>query len=62
VAAVTTVKQDFQNSSGPWYKPWLLMMLELWSRGVLDQTSKLKSGYSTAEANCTTAVVGADRT
>jgi asparagine synthase (glutamine-hydrolysing) len=49
-SAVAAVKNEFQNGSGPWYKPWLLMMLELWSREVLDQTSNLKSGSWTSLA------------
>ena len=46
-AAVTAVKNEFQNGPGFWYKPWLLMMLELWSREVLDKRSNLTNGCST---------------
>ena len=60
--AVTAVKNDFQNNSGPWYKPWLLMMLELWSRQVLDRISSLAGVDSPTEPNCAVAVTGAERT
>jgi asparagine synthase (glutamine-hydrolysing) len=59
-AAVTTVKHEFLNKSGPWYKPWLLMMLELWSREVLDRSSSLAGFYSTAQPNCAGAVTTAE--
>jgi asparagine synthase (glutamine-hydrolysing) len=59
-AAVTAIKNDFQNSSGPWYKPWLLMMLELWSREVLDRGSSLAGFHSTTQPDC--AVVATERT
>jgi asparagine synthase (glutamine-hydrolysing) len=29
----------FRIAAGPWYKSWLLMMLELWSREILDRSS-----------------------
>jgi asparagine synthase (glutamine-hydrolysing) len=61
-SAVAAVKNEFRNGSGAWYKPWLLMMLELWSREVLDQSSRLQSGSGIKQSNCATAVVGADRT
>ena len=61
-AAVTAVKTDFLNSSGPWYKPWLLMMLELWSREVLDRSSSLAGSYSTTQPNGMMTVTSADRT
>lgn len=61
-AAVTAVKNDFQNSSGAWYKPWVLMMLELWSREVLDRSSSLADFYSKTQPNCTVPVTSADRT
>lgn len=60
-AAVTAVKNDFQKNSGPWYKPWLLMMLELWSREVLDRSSSLAGFYSKTQPNCA-GVTGAERT
>ena len=60
-AAVTAVKSEFLNSSGPWYKPWLLMMLELWAREVLDHRLS-QSDYWTKQSNCATTAVGADRT
>jgi asparagine synthase (glutamine-hydrolyzing) len=56
-AAVSAIKDDFLNGSGPWYKPWLLMMLELWSREVLD-----RSCSTTTQRNCAMAVTGAERT
>ena len=59
-AAVAAVKNDFQNNSGPWYKPWLLMMLELWSREVVDRSSTQAGFYSTRQPDC--AAIGAERT
>jgi asparagine synthase (glutamine-hydrolysing) len=41
---VTEVKQNFLNGSADWTRPWLLMMLELWSQEVLDGPSKVLSG------------------
>ena len=61
-AAVTAVKHDFRNTSGPWYKPWLLMMLELWSREVLDRTSNRTDFSSPTHTNCASAATGAERT
>ena len=61
-AAVAGVKNDFQNNSGPWYKPWLLMMLELWSREVLDRRSSSNDFYSTTQPNVAVAVTGTERT
>ena len=34
--AVTSVKNDFLSRTGSWSEPWLLMMIELWCREVLD--------------------------
>ncbi|MDX6383410.1 MAG: hypothetical protein QOK48_983 [Blastocatellia bacterium] len=42
--AVTTVKQEFLNGSANWTRPWLLMMLELWSQEVLDSPPQTLSG------------------
>jgi len=61
-SAVTAVKNEFLNASGPWYKPWLLMMLELWSREVLDRGSSLAGFYSTTQPNCAMGVTDAERT
>jgi asparagine synthase (glutamine-hydrolysing) len=61
-AAVAAVKNDFQHNSGPWYKPWLLMMLELWSREVLDHSSSPAGLYSMTESNHTPTVTNAQRT
>jgi asparagine synthase (glutamine-hydrolysing) len=60
-AAVTAVKNDFQDNSGPWYKPWLLMMLELWSREVVDRSSTLPGFYSGTKPD-SAVVTGAERT
>jgi asparagine synthase (glutamine-hydrolysing) len=38
---VIAVKNDFLNGSTDWSRPWLLMMLELWSQEVLDSASRL---------------------
>jgi asparagine synthase (glutamine-hydrolysing) len=38
---VIAVKNDFLNGSTDWSRPWLLMMLELWSQEVLDGASRL---------------------
>jgi asparagine synthase (glutamine-hydrolysing) len=61
-AAVTEVKTNFLCDSGPWYKSWLLMMLELWSREVLDRSSSLAGIYSTTQPNCAKTVTAAERT
>jgi asparagine synthase (glutamine-hydrolysing) len=45
-AEVTTVKNDFLKGETNWTRPWLLMMLELWSQEVLDRPSDLGSGFS----------------
>jgi asparagine synthase (glutamine-hydrolysing) len=34
--AVTRVKEEFTGGRSGWSRPWLLMMLELWARQVLD--------------------------
>ena len=60
--AVTAVKNDFLNNAGPWYKSWLLMMLELWSREVLDRSSSLAGFYSRTQPNGAAVVTGAERT
>ena len=62
VAAVTNVKDEFQRSWGAWYKPWLLMMLELWSREVLDRSSQLKSFSRIEQPNYASTVTAAERT
>ena len=33
---VAAVRAEFHGGSQDWSRPWLLMMLELWSREVLD--------------------------
>jgi asparagine synthase (glutamine-hydrolysing) len=35
--AVTRVKEEFAAGRSGWARPWLLMMLELWARQVLDR-------------------------
>jgi asparagine synthase (glutamine-hydrolysing) len=35
--AVAEVRDEFFAVGVEWYKPWLLMMLELWAREVLDR-------------------------
>jgi asparagine synthase (glutamine-hydrolysing) len=57
---VTAVKNNFQNNSGPWYEPWVLMMLELWGREVLDRSSTLAGLYSKPQPNCAAFVTGAE--
>jgi asparagine synthase (glutamine-hydrolysing) len=37
VQAVTVVRDQFLSGATDWPQPWLLMMIELWSRGVLDK-------------------------
>ena len=61
-AAVTAVRNEFLNDSGPWYKPWLLMMVELWSREVLDKSAEMKICSATSRSNCAAAAFGDDRT
>jgi len=60
-AAVAAIKSDFQNAAGPWYKSWLLMMLELWSREILDRGSSLAGTYSTIQPHCARTVPAAER-
>jgi asparagine synthase (glutamine-hydrolysing) len=36
--AVTSVKNKFLLGTGSWSQPWLLMMIELWCREVLDRS------------------------
>lgn len=36
--AVTAVKDQFMAGAIPWPQPWLLMMIELWAREVLDKS------------------------
>jgi asparagine synthase (glutamine-hydrolysing) len=60
--AVAAVKNEFQNSSGPWYKSWLLMMLELWSREVLDRSSSLPGFHSKTQSDCAAIATGAEIT
>ena len=35
--AVTGVRDQFLSGATDWPQPWLLMMIELWSREVLDK-------------------------
>ena len=35
---VSTVLSDFERGSINWTRPWLLMMIELWAREVLDSS------------------------
>jgi hypothetical protein len=39
--AVVNVRDQFLSGVCQWPQPWLLMMIELWSREVLDRTSHL---------------------
>jgi hypothetical protein len=39
VQAASAVKNNFLEGTLSWAQPWLLMMLELWCREVLDQPS-----------------------
>ena len=39
VQAASAVKNSFLEGTLSWAQPWLLMMLELWCREVLDQPS-----------------------
>ena len=61
-AAVTAVRDEFLSDSRPWYKPWLLMMIELWSREVLDKSAEMKICSATNRSNCAAAAFGDDRT
>jgi asparagine synthase (glutamine-hydrolysing) len=36
-AAVTLIREEFTAGRSGWARPWLLMMLELWARQVLDR-------------------------
>ena len=36
-AAVTGVRDQFLSGVSEWPQPWLLMMIELWAREVLDK-------------------------
>jgi asparagine synthase (glutamine-hydrolysing) len=59
---VSAVRDEFMAGSGNWEQPWLLMMLELWSREVLDRSSSLAGFYSTTQPNDAAVVTGAERT
>ena len=61
-AAVSAVRNEFLNDSGPWYKPWLLMMVELWSREVLDKSAELKTCSAINTSNGAAAAFGVNRT
>ena len=38
--AVQAVRDRFERQQTGWAEPWLLMMIELWSREVLDRAVK----------------------
>jgi asparagine synthase (glutamine-hydrolysing) len=38
--AVTVVRDQFLSGTCQWSQPWLLMMIELWAREVLDRCSR----------------------
>jgi len=42
--AVAVVRDQFLSGTCHWPQPWLLMMIELWAREVLDNETKNKSG------------------
>jgi hypothetical protein len=44
--AVATVRDRFNRREASWAEPWLLMMLELWCREVLDAASSVSSTRS----------------
>ena len=48
--AVTVVRDQFLSGATDWPQPWLLMMIELWSRGVLDRSSTVHSTVPSAVA------------
>ena len=37
--AATSVRETFMQGDANWMKPWLLMIIELWCRQVLDRTT-----------------------
>jgi asparagine synthase (glutamine-hydrolysing) len=49
--AVESVRERFQRHQTGWAEPWLLMMVELWSREVLDKTAtNVRRSKETVEA------------
>jgi len=51
VATVATVRDRFQRGEASWAEPWLLMMLELWCRTVLDGARRSSTSGLVAAPN-----------
>lgn len=49
--AVGAVRDQFLSGAIEWPQPWLLMMLELWSREVLDRIEMIKQDFHVNLAN-----------
>lgn len=45
--AVATVRVRFQRRDAAWMEPWLLMMIEIWCREVLDTAGRARDGRTT---------------
>jgi hypothetical protein len=58
---VASVRDEFLSGALPWYQPWLLMMLELWSREILDRPQDEFAETSCAHARGVEPVRGAAR-
>jgi asparagine synthase (glutamine-hydrolysing) len=59
-AAVRQVRAEFGRGAAPWAEPWLLMMLELWARTVLDTpATRLAADSAAACAPAFAAAAGA---
>jgi asparagine synthase (glutamine-hydrolysing) len=52
---VASVREGFLAGGVPWHQPWLLMMLELWSREVLDRAAAGSPACDAAEGAATEA-------
>jgi asparagine synthase (glutamine-hydrolysing) len=55
-AAVTGVRERFVRGDASWAEPWLLMMIELWCREVLDTTGHPRTHAGSAMPNAVRAL------
>jgi hypothetical protein len=59
-AGVSTIADRFRRGQTGWAEPWLLMMLELWSREVLDSTGRASGRAEAITPNVVTTARGSD--
>jgi asparagine synthase (glutamine-hydrolysing) len=48
---VTALRERFRRGDAGWAEPWLLMMIELWCRAVLDVAARGNAPSTSAEPN-----------